>query len=239
MFKIIKTLWGSLTEGINEGIEETKREKLASDGLRERLIQPTFTLEKHVIAFACPFREIMITSRDSGFSPHLYGFGYLNDKEKLSLKGLLIRDFNITDGKTALVAIENLIRPWTDQGKEETQEQAKTLEPFRSAEYMTFSCSTACYILSSAIDLNYLNQKEEDGIMKFLVGTILELDLGSWKNFGSMFIAGEKIVGINNPAGRRFFKMGLKRLLTNETSPWVTIPWNNLGLNEKSNPESK
>lgn len=238
MFKFVKELWGSLTEGINEGIEETKREKLASDGLRESLVRSPLTLEKHALAFACPFREIMIDSSDSGFSPHLYGFGYLSDKEKNSLKGLLIRDFDITDGKTALVAVGSLIGPWTGQDEEETQEQAEALEPFRSVEYMTFSCSTALYILTSAIELGYLDQKEEEGVMRSLVVAILDLELTSWKDFGDMFTAGEKIVGINNPVGRKFFKMSIKRLLNDEKSPWVNLPWENVG-NFPDNPTSR
>lgn len=229
MFKFIKELWGSLTEGINEGIEEAKREKLAKDGLKESLIRSPLTLEKHAIAFACPFREIMINSLDSGFSAHLYGFGHLSDKEKDSLKSLLIRDFGITDGKTALVAIGSLIGPWTDQDKEETQEQAEALEAFRSVEYVTFSCSTSFYILTSAIELGYLDQKEEEGVMESLANAILDLDLNSWEDFGNMFMAGEKIVGINNPAGRRFFKTSIKRLLNDEKSPWVNMPWENVG----------
>lgn len=217
-------LWQFVKESLKEGYEEAKAEQQQELERYQTIKQAPITLEKKAIAYACPFRKVLMQSHLGDQAPHLYQLGMLSEKEKAETKNLLERDFAIRGGETA--------------SKQTTIEELEVLlTEAQAPDYslVLTSASIQLYILTATVDVDYLTWEEIKAEAARLVEMIEnETDTHSWQQFADRFLAGEEQLGINNSLGRKLLKSRVQWLLTDEESPWKVVPWSAVEVDSSS-----
>ena len=216
-----------IKESIREGYEEAKQEHQQELELYQQIKQEPISLEKMAIALACPFREILMSTNFAGNAPHLYKLGMLTDKEKADTRQMLEQNFAITDA-TDFQNELNEMAEITFSIAENCQNNRHRDNPDYVPMYTAMACISLFQILAG-IDVEYMKWEKAQPYIDKLVNSILQLDeLNSWDKYASYVLKGEEEMEINGVLGRKVIKLRINWLLTDEESPWINMPWNQL-----------
>ena len=212
LFKFIKE---AIQEGVNEAKEEMAAEKRQYQDIKEAPV----SVEKKMVAYACPLREVLISSSLAGSKPHLYKLGMLDDREKKSVRELLIRDFDIHNAqdvkeKAIALSFSSLITQLESAGDEDGSSVKLALT------------SIQLYIYAAAVDVEYVTFSEiESDALKMIDKIENECGVDSWAAFAEAFTQGERVLQLNNSLGQRVIQSRIKWLLEDEESPWSAMTW--------------
>lgn len=250
MFKFIKEM---LIDPIKEGWEEGKAELAAEEAAKEEKrahelaeaegqVAGIPLKEKMLLALAAPFRAVALGRYVSlfAFDPEtpkelpldMYQTGILDDKLKEDLAGLLLRDFDISDARSAgnaayvFAAILALTAP-LNEGAHTMEDTAGLVASFNremKIETTAFCLCVLAYIVTGCIDLGFFN-KEEGGYYGGKIVEAANKAYDNWQEFGDDFLAGEKAVKLNNFLGQKILKNVVSTLLQDPGSPWKNVVW--------------
>lgn len=212
MFKFFR----EMKESIQEGVDEAKAEIAAENEERAHLIDdilsremPSF--ENIVLALSCPFRKVLTVGDDL----RLFTFGQMTKKEMDDFKKIMFRDFNVLDEESMKSALKEMDRMLCIDGVSND----------------VFRLAIQLYIITSSADAGFINLKDyEDECKQNMKEIVLNQDLHSWEDFAEKFMEGECI---NKAFGRKIIHSNIKKLLTEEDSPWVIFPWNKIAWEVK------
>lgn len=212
MFKYIKELIEAIKEGLTEGEAEYEAEKRAQSQVDSEAIQKVKqqdepTIENVSIALSCPFRSLLT----SGSVMRLLEFGWLTDNERKSFKKILKRDFGLKDSDDVFQVMDALDESYGDD---------------ESLERSVFLAGLNLYVLTSAVEVEYLSFSDVESLCSKQIGMICkDAHVESWAHYASLFMEGECI---NNAIGRKFLKKNINSLLTEDSSPWQIFPWDKI-----------
>jgi Protein of unknown function (DUF1266) len=93
--------------------------------------------------------------------------------------------------------------------------------------------SRLSYMASCSVALGYITKSDALAMLTNLVDVGL-VKIHSWKQFGELFVIGDKQDGSNNVLGRKFLASRIEKLMTESHSPWVEFTWpvNQLALSK-------
>lgn len=84
--------------------------------------------------------------------------------------------------------------------------------------------SRLSYMTSCSVALGYLSHPEALAMLSNIIDVGL-IKIRSWKQFGELFVVGDKQDGSNNVLGRKFLAGKIEKLLSESNSPWVEFAW--------------
>lgn len=215
----------AFVQGIREGIQEDKEEKrqkelqISEEIEKSRVkevndmtqpLKEVPLLEQVAIALACPFRAVLITSKED--DPHLQSLGCLDNEEKDSLKKVLSRDFEFIFDEEDMDSIG-------------VQMMDRLSRVNVNGWGTVMTVSTQLHIITACADLGYILFSDYKNLVAHYIESIKDCNLKSWKEYGNEFLKDEKKSKLNGLLGRAVLKYQTGRLLEKENSPWVNLPW--------------
>jgi hypothetical protein len=225
MLGFLKEIIAALKEGAAEGLAEANSEIAADKAagaaaaeheaatLRKRVALAS-PMERIVTALAAPYRETFLSelaaAKAADRQPTYLLCMDLPPKEPASWKGLLERDFDITDADTAEHVTLGLIK------------LARTSDQDIAAVKLT----RACHIAAGAAGVGYVDVARALAWSAPAVVVAAET-FASWTEYGEAFLRGERDSAGSNVLGRKFLASGVRRLTDDPASPWRTIAWPN------------
>lgn len=170
--------------------------------------------ERLAVACAAPFRErvsleLVGAARDGRRAPLL---------QVMTLPGptgrwrtSLDHEFDVVDAASAesFVATRSAL--------------AYSLAP-RSASCATLLAAQCLHVATTSAGIGYWTREEALAACAPLVALLVRLH-GSWASFAAAFLAGEKTCGNPDDVRHLVFAQVVGRLLDDERSPWLDVPW--------------
>ncbi len=200
----MKNLFGFLKGNNEQAISNEQNMKTKIENHKENI-----TLENIAIAFSCPFRSDF----SEGSDLRLFEFGTIEGKNLEKFKKVINRDFDVVDAET----LESALEEW----------EQSALDEENDLETKVFCNSVYLYIITSAVELGYVNISDyEYEIIRSLKEIILNGEVESWKHFGELFVEGDYIN--TRDFQKESYKRKCEELATKETSPWFVFEWNSV-----------
>ncbi len=192
-------------KGNNAAKEEEKQQKQEELKKVIESYKNNITIENMAIAFSCPFRSDFTEGSDL----RLFEFGAVEGKNLEKFKKVIFRDFDVMDADS----LDSTLSDWES-----------SLEEENDLETTIFIHSVYLYIITSAVELGYVDIKDYTQQVKLGLKVIaLNEEVTSWKRFGQLFVDGDYI---NDRAfHKRVFNEHCENLANSETSPWGVFEW--------------
>ena len=218
MFKVLKELMGAWREGAAEAKAEAELEeakKLETHATLSAQMQATPAFEQFVMALGAPYRqsftrELSSAKRDERPAIYLCSFALPPDEKPETWRGLLERDFSITDEaslREVLAGVREVVSVAADASDHAT---------------VALWVARVGHIVSAGHAVGMISNKHACELaFPFVLAAMKSFD--GWTPYSAAFLQGDS--DESNMLSRKLMASSVQALKDSELSPWATVSW--------------
>lgn len=220
MFKVLKELMGAWREGAAEAKAEAEQEeakKLETHARLSAQMQDIPAFEQFVMALGAPYRqsytrELSSAKRDERPAIYLCTFALPPDEKPQTWRGLLERDFSITD-ETSLREVLAGVREVVNAAAEAGDHAAVALWVARVGHIVSAGHAVGMISNKHACELAF----------PFVLAAMKSFD--GWTAYSAAFLKGDADSDESNMLSRKLMAGSVQALKESELSPWASVTW--------------